>query len=319
MPISTIGTYLPTIQQFTNHWTQVNVELAATPLILTGGYALANLQTERANLETAILAVTPADNVRANTATDRDIKKNAVRSRLAQFRALVPGVMAGSIYVRNVPKMPRFTINEAQYLQPFDDMANVWSQINAAPPPGFTAPLTLQGGYTQAAFVAELAVLRAAYIAAGNAIANARIARERRDLLLPGIRTRLQQYRTVARGRIPATSPLLNTIPVYSPAPGSTPAPVSVSGAWNAGTGKAVLTWLPSTNPALESYSVRTAPGSSYRTTDENSLVSLDKTVTTFATDAGLAVPGSVAVYRVYVVLTTGNEKGSATVKITRP
>ncbi len=33
----------------------------------------------------------------------------------------------------------------------------------------------------------------------------------------------------------------------------------------------------------------------------------------------GLGTPGSTALFRVYVVLTTGNERGSGTVAITRP
>lgn len=34
---------------------------------------------------------------------------------------------------------------------------------------------------------------------------------------------------------------------------------------------------------------------------------------------AGLETPGATALYRVFVILTTGNEKGSNTVAITRP
>ncbi len=36
-------------------------------------------------------------------------------------------------------------------------------------------------------------------------------------------------------------------------------------------------------------------------------------------TSVGRAAPGSIALFKVYVVLTTGNEKRSSTVKITRP
>ncbi len=37
------------------------------------------------------------------------------------------------------------------------------------------------------------------------------------------------------------------------------------------------------------------------------------------STEQGLGAPGATALYRVYVVLKTGNEKGSETVSITRP
>jgi len=38
-----------------------------------------------------------------------------------------------------------------------------------------------------------------------------------------------------------------------------------------------------------------------------------------FFTDAGLAASGNVASFKVYVILTTSNEKGSNTLTITRP
>ena len=53
--------------------------------------------------------------------------------------------------------------------------------------------------------------------------------------------------------------------------------------------------------------------------TAESVVAEVDESLLTYATNVGLAAPGSVALFRVYVVLTTGNEKGSATVKVTRP
>ena len=39
----------------------------------------------------------------------------------------------------------------------------------------------------------------------------------------------------------------------------------------------------------------------------------------TFSTDVGLAAPGALALYKVYVVLSTLNERGSHTLILTRP
>ena len=57
MPLSGIGSYPPTMQEFINHWTQVNASLGATPLLLRGAYALANFSTDRTNIVNAINAV----------------------------------------------------------------------------------------------------------------------------------------------------------------------------------------------------------------------------------------------------------------------
>jgi hypothetical protein len=85
------------------------------------------------------------------------------------------------------------------------------------------------------------------------------------------------------------------------------------------GTFEADLTCTPSTNAHLDHYSARTAPGPTYRAADESVVAEVDKTETTYATDEGLVAPGAKALFKIYVVLTTANEKGSNTVSVTRP
>ena len=55
-----------------------------------------------------------------------------------------------------------------------------------------------------------------------------------------------------------------------------------------------------------------------YRAAEELAVAALPKTATTFETATGLAAPGSAATFKVYVLTTTGNEKGSNAVKVTR-
>ena len=321
MPITTDASYPITAEQFINHWNQINtfLGLPANALVLVGSYTVANLTTDRTALLNAATAVINADNVRANTASDRDIKKFSIRARLTQFRGLVTGLMMGSIYVRSLPKMPPFKASEGAYLRPFDDMQSLWTQINAAPPAGFTGPLMLAGGYTLATFTTDLAALKAAYTAANDATQNATIARSNRDVQMPPLRVRLQQYRKSVVGKLPPGNPLLNTIPAYSPPPGSTPDPVSASGVWNPDLHQAILTWTAFNGDNFLHYDIRTAPGPTYKTKDETTIDTAADDVMHYETNVGLAAPGATALYRVYVVLTTGNEKGSATVSVTRP
>lgn len=227
--------------------------------------------------------------------------------------------MMGSIYVRSLPTLPPYRANEGAYLRAFDDMQSLWTQINAAPPPGFTGPLLLAGGYALAAFTTDLAALKTAYTAANDATQNATIIRSTRDSLMPNIKARLQQYRKAVVGRLAPGNPLLATIPAYSPPPGSTPDPVSASGAWNVSLSKAVLTWTAFNGDSFAHYDIRTAPGPVYKTKDETSIDTVADDILHYETNVGLAAPGATALYRIYVVLTTGNEKGSATVSVTRP
>jgi len=321
MPISTLGSYLPTITQFSNHWTLVNVELGAlAPLLLQGAYPLATFQVDRAALETAIIAVETADNVRTNAVTDKDLKKFAIRVRHEQFKAMVTGAMPGSIYVKSVPTIPNIKASEGNYLKPFDDIASLWVQINTAPPAGFTAPLLLPGGYTKALFDTELAALRAAFTAANIAIQNASIARDRRDILLAPIRQRLQQYRKIVPGRLPATSPLLQSIPRYSPLPGSTPDPVTLNGNWDAATSFGKFNITESTSKVFAKYQYRYTAGGSY--VAGNSAILGDEikiNTLTFATKIGLSISGNKIAVKCFIITVDGNEAGSNTVVITRP
>jgi len=63
MPITNLDSYLPTAQEFINHWTQVNLELGpGGPLTLLGGYMVALLTTDQTTLDAAMTAVVAADN-----------------------------------------------------------------------------------------------------------------------------------------------------------------------------------------------------------------------------------------------------------------
>ncbi len=79
------------------------------------------------------------------------------------------------------------------------------------------------------------------------------------------------------------------------------------------------LTWTPSTNPNLDHYSVRTAPGPTYHAADESVVADVPAGTTAHSTNEGLVAPGATAHFGIYAVLTTANEKGSKMVAVTRP
>jgi hypothetical protein len=81
----------------------------------------------------------------------------------------------------------------------------------------------------------------------------------------------------------------------------------------------AQVTWTPRTNPNPDRYSILTAPGPTYRATAESVVGTVAAGTEEFSTNEGLAAPGATALYKVYVVLTTLNERGSNTVSVTRP
>lgn len=316
---ATLGYTLTVAQQYIASWNAVNATLGATPFVLPGGYAVATLIADRTALLNANTATESGDNDRQIAATNRDLSKALLLPRVAQFRGAVRGALPGTGFAGATPNAPNFSSVESRFLRPFDDMAALWSKINAATGvPNFTPPLLL-GTYTLANFNTDITTLRTQYQALYTAEEITRLSRRQRDVLVQPLRNRLKQYRDALIGRFGPKHPFVVSLPALSPPAGSTPAAVSASGVWNAALSHAVLTWVLSDNPAVTSYSVRYCPGTVYRASDESVVASVGPTETTLQTDVGLAAPGAVALYRVYVVLSTGNEKGSATVKITRP
>lgn len=319
MAISSIGSYPPTLEQFIAHWTEVNAAISPSAFTLTGGYGLADFTADRDALVATFTPIIAADNVRQGAAADRDSRKAALRPRMFQFRGAVIGMLAGSKYVNMQPVMPIPRAAESKFLRPFDDMADVWNSINTDTIPGFTGPLLLAGGYALADFNADLAALRAAYIAATDAENGSRSARATRNVLLKPLRARMVQYRQAVKAALPMGSPLLLTIPALTPPPGSTPDPVALTGVMNTVTGEGDFTWTASTNPHLDHYELRISPGPTYKTADESTIASIPKTQLTYSTSVGLGAPGATGLYKLYAVLDTLNERGSNTVGVTRP
>lgn len=308
------------MQEFITHWTAVNTDLGAGgPLVLTGSYAVGNLTSDRSALEAKMAAVEASSNTLQIAAQARDNLKGPMRERIRQFRALIQAFLRGSQYVNAPPKLPRFNGSLGEWYRAMDDMLNLWTQINASPPFGFTPPLKLQGNYLITAFATDVVAMKTAFVAWEAALQNAKISREQRNQLLPPIPPRLTQYRMAVLATYPPTHALVQSLPAIRPPSGSTPDPVQLSGTWNETEQKASLVWTASDDAALKEYSVRACDPPRYKSDEEQVVATVDKTETAVLTDFGLLAEGSVKYFKVYVVTNSLNEKGSNSVRVTHP
>jgi len=322
MPLEGLTTYLPTMAQILAHWLDVNLELggaAATDLKLQGGFTRAQFQGLHDTLDAVLQGLVDFENARETAGNARDQKKSALIERLSQFRGMLRGLLAHTIYPSAAPLVPGIGLAEGRFLPPFDDMASLWGRIDAdATIAGFTPPLVLTG-MTRAQFVAVLADLRAAYAAVAQAEHDEGISRKRRDVMLPDIRERIVQYRELVAAVFGANHPLTLSLPALSPNPGSTPDPSVLSGSLDAATSQAVLSWTPSDDPHLDEYIVYMSLGATFDAAAATVVAHIPAGTTTLETTAGLENSGDIASFKVFVKLTTGNEAGSNTVTITRP
>ena len=319
MAFSNLSEVVPTVNAFLAHWGEVNAALGGGPLVLPGSYSVASLTADRNTLNTLFTDVVVADNERQIAAAARDLRRAALRERLRQFRGVVQGMLAGSVYVRALPKLPATNAKEQDFLRAMDDMRDLWNRINAGPPAGFAPPLLLVSGYAAATFALDVAALRTQYADLTSADEAASFARKIRDVLIATVKTRLIQYRKAVAGTFAAGSALIESLPAVSPAPGSTPEPVRLAGTWDAPVSMADLLWTASDNPALDHYSVRYHPGPKYKAAEEQAVEVVAPDTLTLKTAFGLVASGSVSWFKVYVVTSTGNEKGSNSVRVMWP
>ena len=318
MPFSGPNSYLETIDEFIGHWTDVDAALAPAALTLAGGYNLAALQAGRTLLSDGITELVVAINDVEGHRTDRDNRKDPLRERMRQLGGFIRGVLAGSSYVGRIPDLIPVQANAGKWLIAMRDNHNIWTDIEAAPPAGFVPPLLLTGAYTLANFTADIADLEATL---NNLTLTEQVVErevDERDAVYQSIRDQLVLYRQAVPGMFPAGHPLISSLPRITPLPGHTPDAVVLSGVWNQLTTLADLSWTASVEPDLLHYQVRRSGASPYSTSTELVVATVPTGTLVLSTLDGLPVDGATMGYKVYVVLTTGNEKGSNAVSITR-
>jgi len=323
MPITGPDSVIPATNEFIAHWNQVNIALGGTPITelkLSGNYAVTNLTTDRNALQVANDAIEAARNALETAYGLRDNAKAILRPRIAQLRASVEFTLARSGYPRSLPRQPQMGAGESDFLRPFSDVQNLWTTINAdTTVAGFIPPLTLIGGYAIATFNIDLTALRTLFQNVDTALANLRIAYDKRDVLITPLKNRLLEYRKAVLARFGAGNQWVTSLPRVTPAPGAQPpAPTVVSAAWDGTADKAKFVWGQITNADIVAVLIGYCPGTTYNAKNEQILAELPAVATTFLTVVGLPAEGSVALYKLYSKSSAGRVKGSKTLKIVR-
>ena len=321
MPLTGPSSYPPTIAEFLAHWT--DVEAAAGLLVLPGGVARAVLVDLGTLIDAKRDEVTAEGLEVALARADREALITRLQARLVQFNEAVRGMLPGSRFARVLPEA--FTVGEAEgtVRERLRLAAGIWAKVDALDPvpAGATLPLQLaEGSYDRATFDADREALRVAYGALSLAEVALRLAREERNDLQDRVRPILRDYRARVPVAFPPGHALVDSLPAYSPSGTRTPEPVAAEGVWQASTSQAKITWEASEDAELLRYEVRGVPGAVYLAEDETVLATvLPAAARELFTGFALGTPGLSASFKVYVVLTTGHERGSEPVTVTRP
>lgn len=312
------ASFVSTTEDFLAHWLAANTALGpGNEIVVQGNVARAALEALYNGLVAKRLELAGKLNLEETAREEINLRKEALLLRINQFNGLVRADFAGTKWENALPYAPSITDGAGNFTIPLDDAVTLWLQLNADP--AMLAPLTLLGGYTQAQFATDVVALKAAFMAWRSAGVIAGIVLQEREEIQNKIQPILVSYRKKLPTQFPKGHPLVNTLPEVSPTPGSTPNEVVISGLWEPVPQMARITYGASSSADILRYELRFCSGPNYDTNVESVVSSnAPDALREFLTNAGLAAPGNVASFKVYVISATGNEKGSNAVTIAR-
>lgn len=328
MPITGPASYIPTTGEFIDHWEEANTALGAQgPLIIrketvgtAADVAVAGLDSLYSQLlsqhQVVQSRVVALDLARA----DLEDAKVLALARLNMFNEKVRALLATTKWERALTVVPSLSAGEGTFMPELNGAMALWVEIDEGEVLGTGVELVLRDGTTLADFTTMVQEMPGKWRAESKADRRLKLEREERNDLQEKIYPILKQYRVVVPGFFAPNSALMATLPRLTPEEGRTPEPVNASVVWDAAAGKAKITWAASADPDLEKYQVRYSPGTEYHQDEEDVLATFQPgDPREYLTDHALTQPGTTALFRVYVMLTTGNEKGGSTLSVTRP
>jgi hypothetical protein len=324
MPITGNSSYIPTMNEFIAHWGQANTALAPAALTVR---LPDNTTRTRAQFTTLRDTLQTQQNEVIGCLSVLQMQRGAIRllkldimEKFTMFVNLMDGYYQETDFYAARPLAPTFQSGQEVFTRPLVDMMLLWEKMNSGPAPaGITLPLVLADGTTQSTFASAVSGLQFAYAEERNKAQQLTLARAKRNRTQLVAYETMKAYRAAVQGRLAEFPEIVDTLPRLTPLPGHTPAPVNASAVFQA-PNLAKVVYDASSDPLLERYELRGSIGEEYDEPDAVVIASRGPNdPREFMTPFGLNQPGAEVALKVFVILTTGNEAGSATMRVSRP
>jgi hypothetical protein len=324
MAITGNSTYIPTINEFLAHWAQADEALAPGSL---GVRLPDNTTRTRAQFS----AMRDTLQLRQGDVQDALISQLLARSVILQqkvellesfnlFTAFLDAYYQNNTFYAARPYAPTMSAGQEVFSAPMVDMVKLWARMNLGPAPsGVILPLVLDNGTNQEDFAEAVAALQVAYENERDEAQGVILARAKRNEEQENTYGVMKSYREAVPARLSGFPAIVDTVPRLSPLPGHTPEAVNASAVFQA-PNTAKVVYDASTDATLERYELRGTVGDHYDEDDAVVIASHEPNeAREFITTFGLNQPGAEIALKVFVVLDTGNEAGSATMLVDRP
>ena len=326
MAITGPASYPPTMSEYTGHWTQANGLLGASPYVLT-------LPSDKSTLTLAQFIALRQSLVDQQGAVQTErtavqiirggitITKTDLVRWINLFNSKLDGSFQNTKYYPSRPLVPGVGEGEKVFNDALRPVLSLWKQINDdnTPPPGVALPLVLGDGTPYESFASAVSTLQFSYNQEGQREPYVDVARSARNLLQDRAYEAMLVYREGAKNKFALHPQLLDTLPRLSPLPGHTPAAVNASATLQAPDHSKIIHGA-SPEPLLERYELRGCAGPDWNEDDAVHIASHSPgEPREFITDFALNQPGAQVVFKLYVILSTGNEAGSAPLAVQRP
>lgn len=315
MPLSTIESYPPTMQEFIAHWTTVNAG-QSTPLVLTDDTTVEILTSKRGSLIALITAANQSVEAQNTARAEYQALRAIVYEQMDMFRRAAAYLLAGKPFASRVPTLPKTSKADADLFKAGDDVVYVWGQANIDGG-GANPPLVLQNGANLAGFTNKLAQLRTLQAAQTTAENAANTARAEREAQLPIIKAILLDYRKAILALFPKNSVTVQTLPAVTPAKTQKVGAVKLEVEYVAGESSAALKWS-AADAVTERLSVQMCAGPRWKSDDAQIIGDLAPTERQFVTPSGTIAPGGTYWFKIVAISATGNQASSNAVKVQR-
>ncbi|MFD0895923.1 hypothetical protein KBB96_08250 [Luteolibacter ambystomatis] len=295
MPLNGPASFLPLADELLVHWAAVDAARGdGNPLLLVGRIGRSTLLELREKLEVTQAAVARARASRSLEAHDLEAQDKVVARRMNQFRQ----------YLHGSGVDPKISPEEARVL---------WQKLETESGEAFCLPTE----YTRLDFITDLSARRLMASALAKAEKALASSRGRRDEYQDQLHGFAEMYRDRVREFFPVDHELVKSLPVLTVPKGQAPAPVDADCSWEGDCAR--VWWTPSADPAVAHYDVRGMAGADYEMEDERLVGRVTAGSTCqVETISDLDEPEARASFRVYVVLRSGQEKGSRPVTVSR-